>query len=146
MFHHRSEQCQRALALAQREAIAWNHGYLGCEHLLIGLLKTSGSVAASALNELEIDETKTRAVLAEFVCPGKETAAKRRLPRTRRAKMAIKSYAFEEARKLGQRTIGAEHILLALLCDGENMAAKILACLGLKSDQVRTAVLAHVSP
>ena len=146
MFHHRNEQCQRALAFAHGEAIEWNHGYLGCEHLLIGLLKTTGSIAASTLNELKIDETRTRAVLAEFVCPGKENAAKRRLPRTRRAKMAIKSYAPEEARKLDQRTIGTEHLLLALLRDGENIAARILACLGLTSDQVRKAVLTHASP
>ncbi len=144
MFHHTHKQVQRALVLARCEAIEWNHSYLGCEHLLIGLLRTSDSTAAAALSELDVDVTKTRALLTELVCPGTEMVTKMRQPQTPRAKQATKSYAYDEARKLGRQVIGTEHLLLALLRDRENLAAKLLERLGLTPDRIRQAVLARV--
>jgi ATP-dependent Clp protease ATP-binding subunit ClpC len=146
MFRRSTEPYRRALTFANREANDWNHAYLGCEHLFMGLLRTTDSVAASALNTLNINEAKARAVLAELLCAGSETGRGRRLPRTHRAKVAIKTYAVEEAKKLRHRCVGTEHLLLALVRDGENMAVKLLECLGSNPDQVRNAVLSHVSP
>ena len=143
MFRRYHKHTRRALALAYSEAIEWNHGYLGCEHLLIGLLRTTGSTVASALNELKVDVTQTRALVADFVCPGTETVYKKRLPQIRRARRVITSYAHEEARKRHHKTIDTDHLLLALLRDGENVAAKLFERLGLTPDQIRKA-LGHV--
>ncbi|MCA9212534.1 MAG: hypothetical protein KDB27_05695 [Planctomycetales bacterium] len=146
MIRRSTERYRRTLTLAQCEASDWNHTYLGCEHLLMGLLRTADSVAASALKTLNINESNARAVFAAFLCAGNQTGTRRRLPRTRRVKITLKTYAVEEARKLHHGYIGTEHLLLALLRDEENAAVKILESLGATSDQVQDAVLAHVSP
>ena len=145
MFHRFTRHYYQALDFARQEAVTWNHGYLGCEHLLIGLLKVTDSVAVSVLSLVDINETKARAICSELVCPGKEPVVKRRLPRTRRATRALKPYAIEEAQTLNHRIIGTEHLLLALLRDDENMAVRILVSLGLQPDQVRKTVLTHLS-
>jgi ATP-dependent Clp protease ATP-binding subunit ClpC len=146
MFRHTHKQVRRALVMARCEAIEWNHSYLGCEHLLIGLLRTSDSTAAAALGELKIDVTQIRALLTGLVCPGTEVVTKMRLPQTPRAKRATRSYAYHEAHKIGRRVIGTEHLLLALLRDRDNLAVKLLEGLGLTPDQIRKAVMAHVQP
>ncbi|MCF7976121.1 MAG: hypothetical protein K9N55_20045 [Phycisphaerae bacterium] len=124
----------------------WHHEYLGCEHLLIGLLMASDCAAASILSDLKIDLAKTRAMLTEFLHPGHEAAKRRRLPKTRCVKRVLNSYARQEARMLHHHYLGTEHMLLALLRDPENMAAKMLSGLGIQPNQVRKATLAYVLP
>ena len=146
MFYRYTERYRQSLKFACDTAIEWRHSYVGCEHLLIGLLRTTDSVAACVLNSLTIDEAKARAALAEFVCMGREAVPRQRLARTRRAKRALKTFTGQEARRLHHRYIGTEHLLLALLRDRENMAARILEHLGIEPDRVQRAVRGHVLP
>ncbi|MFC1762096.1 Clp protease N-terminal domain-containing protein [Planctomycetota bacterium] len=146
MLYRHTDRYRQALDFARQEALVWNHRYLGCEHLLMGLLKTSGSVAATVLNGLKIDETKARTALVTYVCAGKEGVAKRRLPRTPFAKKALRIYAKEESRSLNHRAIGTEHMLLGLLRNEKNVAVKVLVSLGLTPTQVRESVLTLVAP
>jgi ATP-dependent Clp protease ATP-binding subunit ClpC len=126
--------------------LAWHHAYLGCEHLLIGLLIASDCAAASILSKLKLDLAQTRAMMTDLVRPGREAVTRRRLPKTRRARQVLNAYALQEARILHHHYLGTEHVLLALLRDPENMAAKLLSSLGIQPDQVRKAVLAYVLP
>lgn len=145
MFYQRTDRSKQALAHARQEAKAWNHVYLGCEHILMGLLKTEG-VAASALHGLDIDETKARTVMAELLKPGESIPAEKKWPLTLKAKAALKKYAKREARMLHHHYIGTEHILLGLQQDEENIATRMLKRLGLQPDQVREAVMTLILP
>ncbi|MEI8037034.1 MAG: ATP-dependent Clp protease ATP-binding subunit [Verrucomicrobiota bacterium] len=58
---------KKVLALANKEAKALNHSYVGTEHLLLGLLREGEGVAARVLKRLEVDIQRTRnEILAEI--------------------------------------------------------------------------------
>ena len=127
MFCRSTDRYRQAIDFARREARLWKHSYLGCEHLLIGLIRTTNSVAATALN---VDLAHARKVMAEQVHRGNTAPTRLRLLPTPRAKGVLRSFTRMEARRMHHRYIGTEHLLLALMCDGENLAIKMLAGLG----------------
>jgi thiamine-phosphate pyrophosphorylase len=140
MFERFTDRARKVMQLANQEAQRWNHEYIGTEHLLIGLIKEGNGVAANVLMNLDVDLRKLRLEVEKFVQSGPEMVTMGKLPQTPRAKNVIE-FSMEEARKLHHNYVGTEHILLGLLREGEGVAAKVLASLGLRLDDVRNEVL-----
>jgi hypothetical protein len=129
------------MQLANQEAQRFNHAYIGTEHILIGLVKEGGGVAANVLKNLDVDLRKIHLEVEKLVQSGPDMVTMGKLPQTPRAKKVIE-YAMEEARNLGHNYVGTEHILLGLLREQETVAAQILMNLGLRLENVRAEVLA----
>jgi ATP-dependent Clp protease ATP-binding subunit ClpC len=137
-FHH---QTKHALAMAQAAAVGLNHGGLGAEHLLLGILATE-CAARSALQSLSVDAERARVAVQTFVPPGDEPVVPRDIALTPAAVGAI-----DRANTLRQQEKSADltptHLLLALLADEESVPTKVLVGLGATPDRVRKALTAH---
>lgn len=120
-----TERARQSVVLAEDEARALTHNYIGTEHLLLGLLREGESVAAAALGQLGVTLEGVRDHVLRIVGRPGEELQTGRIPFTPRAKRALE-HALREAIGLGHNDIGAEHVLLGLLRDEESTAAHIL--------------------
>jgi ATP-dependent Clp protease ATP-binding subunit ClpA len=140
MYERFTDRAKKVIQLANEEAQRFNHEYIGTEHILLGLIKESGGVAANVLRHLGIDLRKVRLQVVRIVQSGPDMATMGKLPQTPRAKKVIE-YTMEEARNLNHNYVGTEHILLGLLREEEGVAAQVLMNLGLNLKDVRAEVL-----
>jgi len=116
---------RRVLYFAREEATRLHHDYLGTEHLLLGIVREGEGVAATVLREFAIDLDSVRDAVEAYVPRGSYEASMRETQWTPRAKTVLE-LAREEARILHHQYIGTEHLLLALVREGEGVAAKVL--------------------
>jgi Clp amino terminal domain, pathogenicity island component len=138
-----TDDAQAALSLAQIEARQLGHDYLGTEHLLIGLLVEGSGAAARALGDLEVSADEVRGKLVNIVQRG-PGAGPGPIPFTPRTKKVLE-LSRRQARKLGHDDVGTEHLLLALLEEGEGLAAQILVQSGIAPGRVQQQVIALLS-
>ena len=126
--------------LAQEQARLLKHDYIGTEHILLGLLDVPDSMAAKVLHQLGYDKETARADIAAVVKPGAQELSGH-IPFAPRAKKTLE-LALREAQQLHHNDIGTEHILLALVGEGEGVGAKVLAERINPISRIRAAVLA----
>src|SRR5207244_790162 len=143
MFERFTARARRAVVYAQQEARERNHHYVGTEHLLLGLMREPESVAARALQELKISQDTVREHVIQIVGRGQQPPSGH-VPFTPRAKKVLE-LALREALQLSHNYIGTEHIVLALVREGEGVAAKIMADRIGDLSKVRPVVLALLS-
>ena len=122
-------RAQRVLQLARTEAERFNHGYVGTEHILLGLIALNQGVAVNVLQALGVDLESVRMEVEKAVGVGPEMKTIGNIPFTPRSKKVL-ALASTEARALGHTYVGTEHILLGLLREGEGVAARVLERLG----------------
>jgi ATP-dependent Clp protease ATP-binding subunit ClpA len=139
MFERFTDRARRAVVLAQEEARLLEHGYIGTEHLLLGLIRESEGVAARALDAMEIDGDAVRQQVEAIVGQG-ENAPSGHIPFTPRAKRALE-LSLRESDQMGHHYIGTEHILLGLVREGDGVAAQVLVKLGADLNRVRQQVI-----
>lgn len=142
-FDRFTELAKDVLALAQQEAEASGTGYIGTEHLLLGLLM-SGGAAATALERLGLERQAVQETIRSHLGPEEPYMAGRVLP-AKRVKKVIE-LAFGEA---GGSHVGTEHLLLGILTEGGGLGARVLAQTGVTVDRARealSAVLAEGAP
>jgi ATP-dependent Clp protease ATP-binding subunit ClpA len=137
-FDDFDDRAKRVLALAQDEAQRFNHGYVGPEHLLLGLSRESEGVAARALESLGATLPRLRAAAESVIGRGEKTVETIVLADT--AKSAI-SKARYEAHKLGHAQIDTEHLLLGLVRAG-GIAMGLLRTLEIEPERVVQQVIA----
>jgi len=113
MFGRFTEKVERALALAQESAMKLGHGYVGTEHLLLGLVTEGTGIASRVLQGQGVTEEKVTNKIQELIGMGEETNIEPAgfTPRTKR----VLEMSFNEARRLNQNFIGTEHLLLAIM-------------------------------
>ncbi|MDT8912504.1 Clp protease N-terminal domain-containing protein [Amycolatopsis sp. PS_44_ISF1] len=140
MFEKFTVKARQVVVASQEEARLLKHGHIGTEHILLGLLDPSDSVAAKVLHQLGYDRETARADVAAVVRPGTEEKSGH-IPFSPRAKKTLE-LALREAVQLHHDYIGTEHILLALLAEGEGAGPKVLAERINPVSRVRAAVLA----
>ncbi|MBD3368165.1 MAG: AAA domain-containing protein [Candidatus Eisenbacteria bacterium] len=116
---------RRVLYFAREESIRLHHDYQGTEHLLLGIVREGEGVAATVLRELGIDLDTVREMVESYVARGSYGTSMKESQWTPRAKTVLE-LAREEARILHHQYIGTEHLLLALIREGEGVAAKVL--------------------
>jgi len=127
------------LVLAQEEARLLNHSYIGTEHILLGLISESESVAAKALESLDISFEAVRHEVEETIgMVG--TAPSGSPPFTPRSKNVL-DFSLREALELGHSYVGPEHLLLGVLREGKGVAATVLVGMGADLTLVRQRVL-----
>jgi ATP-dependent Clp protease ATP-binding subunit ClpC len=134
MFERFTDRARLVVVQAQEEARGLDHDYIGPEHLLLGLIR-GGGVAPKALESLGIGLETIRQRVEEIIGRGGQ-APPGHIPFTPQAKQVLK-LALEEAKGLGHRYIGTEHILLGLISEGDGVAAQVLTGLGADLDGVR---------
>jgi dihydroneopterin aldolase len=139
MFERFTDRARRAVVLAQVEARLLDHGYVGTEHLLLGLIAEEEGVAARVLAELGVDQDATRQRVFEVIGEG-HGPAKSHIPFTPRAKKVME-LSLRTALEMGHNYIGTEHILLGLLRDGDGVGAQILVASGADLSTVREKVV-----
>jgi ATP-dependent Clp protease ATP-binding subunit ClpC len=115
---------RQAVVHAQEEARSLGHDYVGTEHLLLGLLRQPGGVAAETLASLAVTLEASRVEVETIVGRGDRTG-EGQVPFSPRAKRVLE-LALREALSLGHNYIGAEHILLGLVRHDEGVAMRIL--------------------
>jgi ATP-dependent Clp protease ATP-binding subunit ClpA len=141
-MHERfSDRARHAMALANQEAGKLRHGYLAPAHIMLGLIAEGHCVATEALRVLDVNLDKVREQVAEQLGQG-DSAGGVGLRAQTDATKAIISAAVEEARKLGHRYVGTEHLVLALLQAEESIPAKVLRAEGVEAGKLREQVLA----
>src|SRR5258706_326954 len=123
-FDRFNDRAKRVLALAQDEAIRFNHNYIGTEHLLLGLVREGEGVAARVLDSLGVELSKVRTAVEFIIGRGDSTTSPSEITLSPRTKKVIE-LAIDEARKLGHSHVGTEHLLLGLVREGEGIASGV---------------------
>jgi Clp amino terminal domain, pathogenicity island component/UvrB/uvrC motif len=144
MFERFTDRARRVVVLAQEEARAFNHPHVGTEHVLLGLIREEGGVAAQALESLGVTAEAAREQVGEIVGPGQPGAHRGHLPFTPRAKKVL-HLSLREAIALGHAYIGTEHLLLGLIRADEGAAIRVLSGLGVDPARIRQKVIQLVS-
>jgi ClpA/ClpB-like protein/UvrB/UvrC motif-containing protein len=139
MFQRFTDRARRVVVLAQEEASRLDHGYIGTEHILLGLIHEGEGVAANALKALGIRLGPVRQQVEEIIGRGQE-APQGHIPFTPRAKKVLE-LSLRESKQLGHNYIGTEHILLGLIREGDGVAAQVLVRLGADLNRVRQQVI-----
>ena len=131
------------MVLAHEEADGLKHGYIGTEHILLGLLRDTQGLAAHVLGSFDLTVERVRGEVVRMVGLG-QGANPGQTPLTPRAKRALE-LADSEAIRLGHNYIGTEHILLGLVALNDGVAERILVDLGAGPDKVRSEVVRTLS-
>jgi ATP-dependent Clp protease ATP-binding subunit ClpC len=134
-FGNFTERAQRAFRLAIEEAKRFNHPYIGTEHLLLGIIALGDGVALAVLEGLDVSLEAVRLAVERMAGVGGATTTKGELPLTPRTKKVL-HLAMAEAQAMKQPAAGTEHILLAILREGEGVAAQVLDSLNVKAEAV----------
>jgi len=143
VFERFTERARQVVVLAQDEARALGHNYIGTEHILLGLLREEEGLAARVLEGFDITVEEVRAQVKRQVGQGNEESVTGQIPFTPRAKKVLE-LALREALSLKHSYIGSEHILLGLVRENEGVAARILLDFDADADKIRGAVLGMV--
>jgi ATP-dependent Clp protease ATP-binding subunit ClpC len=143
MFERFTERARQVVVLAQDEARALKHNYIGTEHILLGLLREEEGLAARVLDSLDITVEDVRANVARIVGQGEEVTTGQ-IPFTPRAKKVLE-LALREALSLGHNYIGTEHILLGLVRENEGVAARILLDFDADAEKIRNEIIRMLS-
>jgi ATP-dependent Clp protease ATP-binding subunit ClpC len=138
MFERFTDRARRVVVLAQEEARMLSHGYIGTEHLLLGLIHEGSGASGAALESLSITLDDARAQVVSIVPRGQEPLSGH-IPFTPRAKKILE-LSLRESLDLGQSSIGPEHILLGIVREGQGVANQVLATLGANGTWVRAEV------
>lgn len=138
-------RAQQVLQLARKEADRFNHGYVGTEHLLLGLIALGQGVAVNVLQRMGVELETVRLEVEKAVGVGPETKTVGNVPFTPRVKKVL-ALAGSEARALNHSYVGTEHILLGLLREGEGVAARVLKNLNVDLEKTRVEIMKELDP
>jgi ATP-dependent Clp protease ATP-binding subunit ClpC len=133
-------RAKHVLVLAQKEAERFNHDYVGTEHLLLGLIALGEGVAVAVLKSMGLNLDQLRLEVEKVCGVGGPTKQAGIIPFTPRLKRVL-ILAATEAKAMNYNFIGTEHLLLALLREGESAAAKLLSNMKVDIEQVRREVI-----
>ena len=136
-------RAEEALRLAQEAAEEMGHGYVGCEHILLGLMREEDGIAHRVMQEYGMTEDMICTVLERSVGKGMSGAAPTQ-GLTPRAKSAVE-LAVSEAMRTGAGYIGTEHLLMGLLREGNNMAIRVLDTVGIDPKKMYSSVVQKIN-
>jgi len=120
-----TQRVRKVLFLAREEAGRMQHDYIGTEHLLLGIIREGEGIAAQVIKRLGIDFEQIQRAVEEIVSPQSGAITIGEIPFTPRAKRVLE-LSIDEARLHSHNYVGTEHLLLALIKEGEGVAARVL--------------------
>ena len=135
-----TERAQAALRLAQECSAELGHGYVGSEHLLLGLAREGKGVAAKVLQSAGLEPESLKAAIARMVGVGAPGGAPSQ-GLTPRCKKIIE-LSLTEAARLGHHYVGTEHLLLGILREGDGVAVRVLSGTGVEPRRLHADVVA----
>ncbi len=130
-----TDKAQDALNYASRYAGRLKQGYVGTEHILAGLLKEQEGVAHRVLTENHVELSRVVDMIQELIAFDGGVGIKERNGYSPRAKKILEE-AHRQAERFGQKETGTEHILLAMIKEGENVAVRLLNTIGVNLQKV----------
>ncbi len=139
MFEKFTERAQKVIRYAEEEALGLNHGYIGTEHILLGILKENG-VSKNILNSKSVTIEVVRDLIVQYEGVGEFGILQNEIPLTPRTKRVL-DLSLIEVRSLGHNYVSPEHILLAMTRESDGVAYTILANLGVNFDGLRKELL-----
>ena len=138
-FEKFTDKARKVLVLAQDEARALHQPYVGTEHILLGLIQEKDGLAAQALERLSVKYDAVVQGIRQVVSIDEDTDVSGHLSFTPRVKRVLEN-SLREAMQMGQSYISTEHLLLGIVREGEGTALDVLGRLGVKGDDIRTAL------
>lgn len=138
-----TKQAQTALTLAKAAAIDFELGYIGTEHLLLGLLSETEGAAGRVLEEFQVDGKKLVELIDKLVTPaevGNVTEIEMKPVYSPRTEKVLES-AVAEAQNSGCEKAGTEHLLLAMLRETDCVGTRLLYTMGVNIQKLYAAVL-----
>ena len=135
-----TDRAQKALGLAKRLSQSMHYNYIGTEHILAGLLKEGSGVAAEVLRANGVELSKLLQMIEELIATGADTLVEERDGYSPRSQHILEK-AQEEAQRLEFDKVGTEHILLAIVKEGDCAASRLLNTMGISLQKLFTDIL-----
>ena len=135
-----TDKAKAALILAERAAKSLRQSYVGSEHILIGLLRENTGVAATVLQNNGVDVVQLKEMIKDLIAPESSILIAEHDGYSPRAQ-SILDEAHRQAERFHSDKTGTEHILLALLKEGENVAVRLLNTMGISIQKLYVDVL-----
>ena len=135
-----TQRVRKVLFLARDEAGRLQHDYIGTEHLLLGVIREGEGVAANVLRRLNVDFDRLQKAIEDSVTAPMGPVSIGEIPFTPRAKKVLE-LSIDEARLHNHNYVGTEHLLLALIREGEGVAARVLQEFGADYEKVKREVM-----
>jgi ATP-dependent Clp protease ATP-binding subunit ClpC len=140
VFERFTDGARQVVVLAQDEARALRHNYIGTEHILLGLLREEEGVAARVLATLGVTAEEVRAQVVRIIGEGDEVV-NGQIPFTPRSKKAVQLSLREMIALQPPAWIGTQHVLLGILDLKQGVAVEIFGELNVDLDTIRAEVL-----
>ena len=138
-FEKFTDKARKVLVLAQDEARALHQPYVGTEHILLGLIQEKDGLAAQALERLGVAYDAVVKGIREVASIDEGADVSGHLSFTPRVKRVLEN-SLREAMQMGQSYLSTEHLLLGIVRENEGTALDVLSRLGVKGDDIRTAL------
>ena len=138
-FEKFTDKARKVLVLSQDEARALHQPYVGTEHILLGLIQDKDGLAAQALERLGVAYDAVVEGIREVASIDEGADVSGHLSFTPRVKRVLEN-SLREAMQMGQSYISTEHLLLGIVRENEGTALDVLSRLGVKGDDIRTAL------
>ena len=135
-----TDKAKAALMLAERAARSLRQSYVGSEHILLGLLRENTGVAATVLLNNGVDVMQLKEMIKDLIAPESSILIAERDGYSPRAQRILEE-AHRQAERFRSDRTGTEHILLALLKEGENVAVRLLNTMGISVQKLYVDVL-----
>ena len=143
MFEKFTERAQKVVMYAQEEAIELRHGYIGTEHILLGILEENG-LSKNLLNKKNVTLEIVKELILQYEGQGDFGVIQTQVPLTPRTKRIL-DLSLVEARNLNQNYVTPEHILLAITRESDGVAYTILTNIGVNMETLRQEILSTFS-
>ena len=137
-----TEKAKTAIILAQKEAEGLGHNFVGTESILLGIIAEDKGVAANLLKSLGITLKNARMEVEKTIGRGSDSVVGD-IPFTHRANRVIEM-SYNEAAKLSHEYVDTQHLLLALIEEGEGVSLRILENLGINSTQILNQLVTQI--
>ena len=138
-----TDKARAALSYGEKCAKSLKQGYVGTEHILVGLIKEGTGVAAQVLADNGVTLEKVLEMIRDLIAFDNGVALREREGYSPRAKKIL-AEAHRQAKRLGQTQTGTEHLLMALIREGENVAVRLLNTLSVSPQKIYMDVLAAI--
>ena len=138
-----TEQAESALKRAQKLSARMRHPYTGTEHILLGLLDEKDSTAGQVLASAGVTRKGLEEMIDQLIAPEGGMVLEERSGFTPRAKKILDD-AVAEAKRFHEEQAGTEHILIAILEDGECVGYRLLNTMNVRLRELYTALISSM--
>ena len=130
-----TEKAKSVLQKAAKAARKSGQGYIGTEHILLGLYREENSVASRVLAENGLDESRLLQLIQDYIVPEVNVVIKEREGYSPKAKILLEE-AGRQAERFGSDLVGTEHLLLAMIKESDNVAVRLMTTMGMSAQKV----------